>query len=238
MKLTFAAAALSLVAPFAFAQPAPTAAGHWEGSISVPDHELNIVVDLARGEKDAWKGTIAIPEQNLKDFPLSSISVANETVKFGMSGVPGDPAFNGKLAPGGQSISGTFTQGGGTIPFSIKRTGAAQFKEVPKSTPIAKAFEGAWEGTLDTGGAQLRLVLNLANEKDAATGTLTSVDQGAAVIPIAVITQKGSELKLELPSVSGSFTGEISKDAATIAGTWTQGMGGLPLTLHRLAASK
>jgi len=58
------------------------------------------------------------------------------------------------------------------------------------------------------------------------------------VIPIAVITQKGSELKLEVPSVGGSFTGEISKDAATVAGTWTQGMGALPLTFHRPAAGQ
>jgi hypothetical protein len=235
MKLTFAAAALSLVAPFAFAQSAPGAAGHWEGAISVPDHELQIIVDLAPGEKDAWKGTIAIPEQNLKAFPLSSISVANGAVKFSMSGVPGDPKFDGKLAADGQSISGDFAQGGAALTFSMKRTGAAQFAAVAKSTLVAKVFEGAWEGTLDTGTSQLRLVLKLTNEKDAATGTLTSVDQGGAVIPIASIIQNGSGLKLDLPSVSGSFTGKINKDATAIAGTWTQGMG-MPLTLHRPAA--
>lgn len=238
MKLTFAAAALSLVAPFAFSQSATSAAGHWEGSISVPGHELNIVVDLAPGEKDAWKGTIAIPEQNLKGFPLSSINVANGAVKFAMNGVRGDPTFDGKLAAGGGSISGNFTQNGGTIPFSMRRTGEVQFAAIPKSTPVAKAFEGTWEGTLDTGGTQLRLVLKLANEGGAATGTMTSVDQGGAVIPIAVIAQKGSELKLELPTVFGSFTGELGKDAASIAGTWTQGMGTLPLTLRRPAAAK
>ncbi len=236
MRLTFAAAALSLVAPFAFSQPAPSAAGHWEGSISVPGRELGIVVDLAPAEKDAWKGTIAIPEQNLKSFPLSSIDVANGAVKFAMSGVPGNPAFDGKLAADGQSVSGSFTQGGGTIPFTMKRTGAARFAELAKSTPVAKGFEGTWEGTLDTGAAQLRLVLKLANGKDAATGTLTSVDQGGAVIPIAVITQTRSELKLDLPAVGGGFKGEISKDAASISGTWTQAGADLPLTLHRRAA--
>jgi hypothetical protein len=237
MRLTIAAAAFSLLAPFAIAQSAPGASGHWEGSISVPDHELQIIVNLAP-EKDAWKGTIAIPEQNLKEFPLSSISVLKDAVKFAMSGVPGNPAFDGKLAADGQSISGNFTQGGGTLTFSLKRTGEPQFSELPKSTLVAKAFEGSWEGTLDTGGAKLRLVLNLVNEKDSATGTLTSVDQQGAVIPIAVITQKGSELKLDLPSVAGSFAGAISKDAASITGTWTQGMGGLPLTLRRPAAAK
>jgi hypothetical protein len=238
MRFTFAAAAFSLLAPFAIAQSAPGASGHWEGSISVPDHELQIVIDLAPGQKDAWKGTIAIPEQNLKEFPLSSISVATDAVKFVMSGVPGNPAFDGKLAADGQSISGNFTQNGATLTFSLKRTGAARFAQTVKSTLVAKSIEGDWEGTLDTGGPKLRLVLKLANEKDFATGTLTSVDQGGAVIPIAVITQTRSEFKLDLPSIGGNFKGEISKDASTITGTWTQGGNPLPLTLHRPAAAK
>ena len=238
MRLTLAAAAFSLLAPFAIAQSAPAASGRWEGSIAVPDHELQIIVNLAPGAKDAWKGTIAIPDQNLKEFPLSSITVANGAVKFAMSGVPGNPAFDGKLAADGQSISGNFTQGGGSISFSMKRTGAAQFVDLPKSTLVAKSFEGDWEGTLDTGGPKLRLVLNLVNGQDSATGTLTSVDQAGAVIPIAVITQKGSDLKLDLPSVGGAFAGAISRDATSITGTWTQGTGALPLTLHRPAAAK
>ena len=135
-------------------------------------------------------------------------------------------------------FSGNFTQGGATLAFSMKRTGAAQFAELPKSTFVAKVFEGAWEGTLDANGTKLRLMLNLVNGKDSATGTLTSVDQQGIVIPIAVITQTKSELKLDLPSISGNFKGEIGKDAASITGTWTQGMGALPLTLRRPAAAK
>lgn len=117
----------------------------------------------------------------------------------------------------------------------MKRTGAARFAE---STFVDKSIEGSWEGTLDTGGPKLRLVLKLVNEKDSATGTLTSVDQGGGVIPIAVITQKGSGLNLDLPSINGSFAGEIGKDATSIAGTWTQAGNRLPLTLHRPAAAK
>jgi hypothetical protein len=238
MKLTFAGAALSLLAPFAFSQTPAGAAGHWEGSITTPGQELGIQVDLAKGEKDQWKGTIAIPEQNLRSFPLSSISVEKGAVKFAMKGVPGDPVFDGKLAADGQSISGNFSQNGNEMPFSMKRTGEAQFATLEKSTPVAKEIEGTWEGTLDANGQQLRLVLKLANEAGAATGTLTSVDQDGAVIPIEVITQKGAELKLELPSVGGSFAGEVSKDGSVIAGQWTQGMGALPLTFKRPAAAK
>jgi hypothetical protein len=233
MKHTFAAAALALLAPFAFSQAPGGGAGHWEGSISLPDHELKILVDLAQGEKDVWKGTISIPEQSLKGFPLSSIAVAEGRVRFAMQGVPGDPAFNGKLAADGQSISGEFTQGAGTLTFSLKRTGEAQFAGNPA---IPETFEGSWEGTLDAGGTQLRLVLKLANQEGAATGTLTSLDQNNAVIPITTITQKDSGLKLELPSIGGSYAGEMSKDGSAITGEWTQAMGTLPLRFKRSAA--
>jgi hypothetical protein len=155
-----------------------------------------------------------------------------------MKGVPGDPSFDGKLAAGGQSISGSFTRGGGTMEFSMKRTGDAQFEAVAKSTLVAKEIEGSWEGGLETPGGTLHLIVKLANESGAATGTITSVDQQGAVIPIAVITQKGATLKLELPTVGGSFAGEVNKDASAITGTWTQGMGDMPLTLHRPAAAK
>ena len=65
----------------AAAQSATQPAGHWEGSIEVPGQALAIVVDLApRDEK--WVGTISIPAQNLKGFPLSDITVIGSAVGF------------------------------------------------------------------------------------------------------------------------------------------------------------
>jgi hypothetical protein len=232
MKLILATSML-LLTPFAFAQ-----SGHWEGAILVPEHDVGIQVDIAPAGKDAWKGTLAIPEQNVKMLPLSSIGNANGIVKFAVQGPPSAPAFEGKLAADGQSISGNVTQGSAVMPFKLKRTGDAKFVELPKSTPVDKAIEGNWEGALDVNGQTLHLLLKLANENGAATGTATSVDQGGAVIPIGVITQTGSTLKLEVPGVGGSYTGEVAKDGSAISGTWTQGQGALPLVFHRPAPAK
>src|SRR5215471_1656089 len=38
----------------ALAQPAPTVAGHWQGKIQLPNHDLEITVDLDRNPKGAW----------------------------------------------------------------------------------------------------------------------------------------------------------------------------------------
>jgi hypothetical protein len=219
-------------APLALAQSAGVS-GHWEGAIHVPNQELAIVVDLAKNDKGQWMGAIDIPPQHMKGFPLSSVTVKGNSVAFVMKGAPGDPTFDGKLSSDGQSISGNFTQGGASLTFVLKRTGDAKF-EVAKSTSISKEREGALEGALEVNGARLRLVLNMKNRADgAAGGSIVSVDQKGTEIPITVITQKDSSLKIELKLVNASFIGDL-KDGELV-GEWTQGPGTLPLTFKRPA---
>jgi len=210
------------------------ASGHWEGAIQVPGNALGIQVDLAKNAKGEWTGTIDIPAQHLKGFPLSSVTVKGNAVSFLLKGPPGDPRFDGTLSADGKSLSGNFTQGGAALTFGLKRIGEARIETPAKSTAIAKDLEGAWEATLDTGGQQLRLTLKMTNQADGtAAGTMISVDQGGAVIPITTITQKGSSLKLELKSINGAFTGELKE--GTLAGQWTQGPGTFQLVFKRSA---
>jgi hypothetical protein len=233
MKSSPAVAMAAILAPFAFAQSTPGAAGHWEGMISPPGQELRIQVDLTKDDKQGWTGTINIPEQNLNGFPLSDVNVKADAAGFAMRGIPGDPVFKGKLGQDGRSIAGEFTQGGNSMPFKLSRTGEAR---LAKSTGVGKEFEGDWEGTLDANGTKLRLIVKLANQPGgAATGTMTTVDQGGAEIPITTITQKGTNLRLELPKIGGNYTGDINKEGTQITGEWTQGPGKLPLTLKRRA---
>jgi uncharacterized protein len=236
-KLTVTAtvfvAALTMAAPVTFAQPAPTAApaGHWEGTLEVPGQTLAIQIDLAK-KGATWDGTISIPAQGLKGVPLANIQITGDKASFAITGPPGDPVFNGDVAKDGQTISGTFSQGGGTIPFKLTRTGDAKFEAPLKSTPITKDLEGSWEGTLDAGGKSLRLVLKLANQaKTGATGTLTSVDQGNAEIPITAIVQAGTHLTVTVRTISGTYEGDLK--GGQLIGTWTQGPKGMPLTFSR-----
>lgn len=218
------------------AQPAAGPSGHWEGTLQIPGQELKIEIDLAlKGEK--WEGTIAIPAQNLKGFPLAAITVKGDSVSFALNGVPGNPQFNGALSKDAKSLSGQYTQGGGTIPFAVTRTGDAKFEPLPKSTPITKELEGSWEGSLDVNGTILRLVVKLSNGPDGvATGTLVSVDQGGVELPVVAVVQTGSHLKLVVPAVAGTYEGDLKEGQLT--GTWTQGPGNLPLVFKRPAPPK
>ena len=216
----------------ASAQSPANPAGHWEGSVEVPGQALAIVVDLAPKEQ-AWVGTISIPAQNLKGFPLADITVKESAVGFGMKGVPGDPRFTGTLSPDGKSIAGQLSQGGGTLPFTLAWKGEAKIEEPPRSTEITKELEGSWEGSLDVQGNVLRLVLKLANQPGGATGVLVSVDQGGVEIPVTSITQTGSQLKFTITTINAGYAGDLKDGQLT--GTWSQGPGSWPLAFKRPA---
>ena len=98
---------------------------------------------------------------------------------------------------------------------------------------------GDWKATLNTPGAELRLVVHIQKTPDGPLkATLDSVDQGANGIPIASATFEGNQLKLDIAVIKGSYEGQLSSDAKTLAGTWKQGAWESPLTFTRADAAK
>lgn len=224
---------LALASLSASAQPASNASGHWEGTLQAPNQQIGITVDLAKNDTGLWTGSLSIPQANALDIPIEKISVEEPAVHFVVSGFPGSPLFEGKLSDDGGSLAGTATARDAPIPFQLKRTGNANVKLPPPASALSKDFEGAWEGTLDAGGTQLRLVLNLKPAADGtATGTLTSVDQGNQQIPVTTVSISDKQLKLEVRAVAGTFVGTLEA-SGEIAGNWTQGPNSLPLTFKR-----
>ena len=190
-----------------------------------------VEVDLARQGADAWRGTFSVPAQGQKGVPLSDVTVKNTSVEFAIKGGMGDPRFKGELSADGKTITGTFSQGGGSLPLTLTWKGEPQFEAPVKNAAVSKALLGTWEGTLDVKGTMLRLVLTFANGPDGATGRLVSVDQNNFEIPVTKITEEGSHVKLAITMVSGGFEGDVKGDE--LAGTWTQGPLSLPLVFKR-----
>lgn len=104
-------------------------AGHWTGTIEIPGTKLECTLDFSPAPDGAWKGSISIPAQNAKDLPLGNVVVQGQSVSFEISGVPGNPAFKGTLDEAGRKLSGSFSQGGQSFPFSFTRG----------ESPVAKA---------------------------------------------------------------------------------------------------
>ena len=94
---------------------------------------------------------------------------------------------------------------------------------------------GDWQGTLNTGMGELRLVLHITKAPDGALkATMDSVDQNANGIAVDAVVLKNSKLNLNVGAVHGTYEGTVSPDAQTISGTWTQNTP-LPLDFKRTA---
>jgi uncharacterized protein len=98
---------------------------------------------------------------------------------------------------------------------------------------LAQNVSGDWNGTLNTGTGELRLVLHIARNADGTLkATLDSIDQGANGIPVTSATLKDSHLSLKVDAVNGTYEGKVNPAATSIDGTWTQGAP-LELNFHR-----
>ena len=94
-------------------------------------------------------------------------------------------------------------------------------------------LEGSWQGTLEAGGAKLRVVLTLTrSDSGTYAGDFNSLDQGA-IIPIDTITVDKDAVRLEIKSASIVYEGVLNKERTEMAGTFTQGGQAFPLTFKR-----
>jgi hypothetical protein len=205
--------------------------GHWSGNINIPDQALAVEVDLDKPAKD-WVGSISIPAQNATGIPLEAVAVTNGKVTFRIQGAPGEPTFIGALSADGKTLSGDFSQAGGSFPFQLSRTGEAKVEEIKRSPAVAKQFLGTWEGTLEV-GQSLRLILKVTNDESGAHAVLVSVDQGGAQIPVATVEQKDATLTLSIKAVGGGYRGDINKEGTELTGAWTQAGNDLPLKFKK-----
>jgi hypothetical protein len=231
-RIVVLGALLLLPARSLVAQTAIDPSGHWEGAVQAPNMEVKFEIDLAKNSKGELAGTFGQPAQGVKGLPLSTVAVEGQSVRFVVRAGSEPGTFEGVLAADGKSMSGDLAQGGYSLPFSLTRTGEARMAPAPKSPPIGKELEGTWNGTLDLGERQMRIVLKMMNQPDGtATGTIVSADGSGVEIPIAM-TQKAPSLTIEVPSVSASYVGVLNAAGTELVGTWTQGQAVLPLTFR------
>lgn len=99
---------------------------------------------------------------------------------------------------------------------------------------MRRDLAGDWQGALNIGVGELRIVVKIAkaNNGDAWTASLYSIDQSPNAIPVNSVTFDGSILRLAVDAVRGTYEGRLSDDEISIAGTWTQGRP-MPLELRR-----
>ena len=225
-------ALLLLSAVAAHAQGAPDPSGHWEGGIDTPEGSIGVVVDLAKNGDGQIAGTIGVPPQNLRGFPLVIESADGRALTFRFRGAPGNRVFQGVLADDGASMSGDFFQSGYSMRFALSRTGVAQIDPPIKSAPIAKELEGEWKGGYELFGYPRKVTIKLQNRgAEGATAEFVILGRKENKLPVDLVTQDGVLITIDSHDTGLSFEGRTGKDE--IKGTVIQGPLEIPVVLHR-----
>jgi D-alanyl-D-alanine-carboxypeptidase/D-alanyl-D-alanine-endopeptidase len=204
------------------AQAAPAIAGDYAGALGPLQVKLHLKVDAG----GAITGTLDSPNQGANGIPCADFHLDGQALSFSVPAVHG--SWKGTVSADGKTLTGTWDQGN---PSSLVFT---RDTFVPATKP--SRVDGIWLGTLQAGGASLRIQLHL--KSDAAGneyGTLDSLDQGAMAIDCSKVSFSGDEFSFEVPAVNGHYAGKLSADGNTLTGTWTQNGNSLQLILARQA---
>ena len=92
--------------------------GSWMGKLSANGMELRVVFNLKLVQKDSLTVTLDSPDQNAMGIPAGPVIVENKKVIIKAPGINGQ--YEGTVISD-SSITGTWSQNGGTLPMAIKK---------------------------------------------------------------------------------------------------------------------
>jgi uncharacterized protein (TIGR03435 family) len=131
MKRLFAIACVALWATAAYAQDI---SGQWQGTLQNAGKELRIVFRITNAD-NGFRATGFSIDQGTQPIP---VSVAQQGPNVTLTIVAINGKYEGRLAPDGASMTGTFTQGGPPITLTLRRATAETAWTIPEPPPPPK----------------------------------------------------------------------------------------------------
>ena len=138
-KLSFWIAALCALSGSAFAQ---NVTGTWQGALKIkgPQGEVNLrtVFKISRAGDESLKATFYSIDQNPTPINASAVTLKGSALKISIAPLNG--AYEGTLSSDSNSITGTWSQGGPTIPLNLARATAETAWTIPDPPPPPKTI--------------------------------------------------------------------------------------------------
>lgn len=217
-------------------------AGEWNGTLQAGGQSFHIVWHVTAAADGTPTSTIDNVDEGIIGIKVKTTTVKDSTVTLNvddMVQINGQDVHivgvsTGTLNKDATEFTGTWTQ---TDPAQPPADVVLKHAPAPAAPAAAQpGIAGDWQGALNVGSGQLRLVLHIAAAKDGTlTATLDSVDQSINAIPVNTVTLQDAKLNLTVDTVKGTYQGTVNKDASEIDGTWSQGQP-LELIFKRAAA--
>ncbi len=104
--------------------------GTWQGTLHVQGHDLRTVLKVTKAPSGALTAQFFSIDQGGQGFPVSSVSFSGGAFKYAITSF--DLSYEGTMAADGNTITGSSTQGGSTLPLSFERATPATAWEIPK----------------------------------------------------------------------------------------------------------
>jgi hypothetical protein len=204
-------------------------AGEWTGSLNAGGTTFHIAWHAIPAKDGALVSTFDNIDQGIYGIKVKSTVLADSSLTMTVDDVVqvnGQSmtlrgTFAGILNKDATEVVGTWSQHEPEQPTSdltMKRTSP------PAAVHAAPAsVAGDWQGSLNAGGTELRLLLHMTAKDGGLSATLDSIDQGADDIPVSAVTLVNSKLNLTVDAVHGTYEGTVNNDFSQIKGTWSQG---------------
>jgi len=212
--------------------------GRWQGAVAIPGNEVQVVIDVARDGTGAWTGSIIMQGLGVKGAPLSNIVVNDADIAFDIgdrfrSPAHGPMAFTAHLTAA-DAMAGEMRQGGNVAKLELKRTAPAQVEPAPRSTAVGRDLADRWIGEFELGGYPRHVTITLENHAGAAaTARFVIVGKQTTDIPVDLVTEDGSFLRVESLANHVAFEGRYDKVSGELRGVVELGFAEVPLVLRR-----
>ena len=113
-------------------------AGDWQGALATGAQQLRLIVHIAKADDGAWKATmVSIDQSPDRGARLAADSVTAEGTRFKMAVAAIRGSYDGTIAPDGNSITGTWTQG---LPLPLTLTRATPETAWKDPSPHTASF--------------------------------------------------------------------------------------------------
>lgn len=164
----------------AAASAQPKVAGRFSGALNTGGIQLTVVFNVSAASDGALTATLDSPDQGAMGIAVAKTTfTGGDTLRLEIPAIAG--SWEGKLSSDGNTLTGTWTQGGGSLPLTLKRQDKAPEIRRPQ-TPKAPFPYRAEEVEYVNRAANLRL-----------GGTLT-LPKGNGPFPAALlITGSGAQ---------------------------------------------
>jgi len=228
---SFVLALLATSMPCPAQDEAPGIVGHWRGELVIPSGAVEMVFFVER-DGDGWKGTVDTPAQGIFGLPLT-VEAGTGDGAFVLDVPATAGTFEAVLGDGEDELTGEWKQRGATLELTCER------HAIPPPFPAAlgKKLTGTWEGVLDVGAVELRLVITLEHDQTGLHGHMVSPDQGPDEVPITRVDHLEEDpLRICVGSAFVTLIVDLDEEAQELAGTFHQGRGSYPIALARVDA--